>query len=89
MPRWDESRQRSKRLEKEMHKQLLEPHKAGMLKTNLGSGCRRDFTFCQEEPKLHLGINTGWPQCPAELCRGSCQDAGPITCHTPVTGSSC
>lgn len=38
MPRGDESNPRSKRLEKEMHKQLLEPQEAGMLKTNLGSG---------------------------------------------------
>jgi hypothetical protein len=32
MPRWDESSSRSKGLEKEMHKQLFESPKAGMLK---------------------------------------------------------
>jgi len=55
MPRGNESGPRSKRLEEEIHKQLLKPQEAGVLKTNLGSGHKRDFTFCQEEPKLHLG----------------------------------
>lgn len=86
MPRGNESGPRSKRLEEEMHKQLLKPQEAGVLKTNLGSGHRQDFTFCQEE--LTLRISLGWPQCSAEPCTGSCQDEGPITCHTLVTSSS-
>lgn len=63
MPRGNESGPRSKGLEEEMHKQLLKPQEAGVLKTNLGS--RRDFAFCQEEPKLHLGSVWGGVFCRA------------------------
>ena len=49
MPRGDESSPGSKRLEKEMHEQFLEPQEAGMLKTGLVSGYRWEFTFCQEK----------------------------------------
>lgn len=51
MPRWSESSSRSKRLEKEMHKQLFESRKTGMLK-QIWFRYKWSFMFCQEQSKL-------------------------------------
>lgn len=83
MPRGHESSSRSKRLEKEMHKQFLEPQEAGMLKkTDLVSG------FWQEKSKLYFGTNMEWP---SVLLQNFAQEAVRMQdpSHTPVTRSSC
>lgn len=79
MPRGDESSPGSKRLEKEMHEQFLEPQEAGMLKTGLVSGYRWEFTFCQEKTVTLLTPAWSCLQCFCRTFTGNCQGKGPIT----------